>query len=92
MNTVKKYASVGAKLNRVYVVSEYKWGDSDKLLGVFSSIDSALESCYDYLELNYPNTVWMWNGDSRALENTEDDYHMLFLSNFQVDVDSWNER
>lgn len=86
----KQGLSVGARLGRVYVIVEQKWMDQS-IHGVYSTIDSALESCYNYFEKTYPNSVWLWDGATRTLENDEDEFHIVFIVPYQVDNDKWRD-
>ena len=81
-------AKVGRKLGIVYVVVEKNWHEQ-KIRGVFSTVDSALDSCYNLFESEYPNSVWVWDGKNKTLENDNDEFHMIFLMQYQVDNDNW---
>jgi hypothetical protein len=59
------------------------------VIGVYSSVDSALDSVQSFLEQNYPNTQWMWNGEDYALENVDDEWHVVYVLPFQIDNDKW---
>lgn len=88
MNTANKGVSVRSRLGLVYVAVEVNWAEQ-KILGVYSTVDSALESCHNYLEKNHPHTLWVWDGVNRLLENDVDEYHHIYLLDYQVDNDQW---
>ena len=62
---------------------------TNTVLGVYSSVESAIDSVQVYLEGRHPNTQWAWFGEHNCLENVDDDWHKVFIMPFQLDNDGW---
>lgn len=82
-------ARVG-KIDNVWVVKDVSW-DSSTVIGVYSSLDSGLESTWDYIEETYPDSVWVWDARRKILEHEHDDMRFIGFYKYKVDCDDWKD-
>lgn len=80
-------AKIG-KLQKVWVPIDISWASSE-VIGVYSTLDSALDSVYNFLEDKYPDSVWIWDGYKQTLENGDDPDKFIGFYDFKVDYDEW---
>ena len=78
------------KLKKVWLPIESSWSDTN-VIGAYSTLDSAMESVYEYLENRYPDTVWVWDGYKKILEHESEDYLVVGFYEYEVDCDEWRK-
>lgn len=71
----------------VYIAYDLDW-ERCRTIGAYSTLDSALNSCYDFIDHHYPETIWIWDAENYRLEREGADNDILIIKTV-VDVNDW---